>query len=57
MLRGAAEYSMRVWIDPVKLAARSASPRQVLAAINNSNFAFGGARQVSRTSMSLLLDA
>lgn len=35
---GAAEYAMRVWIDPIKLAARQMTPAEVLAAIDNSNF-------------------
>ena len=35
---GAQEYSMRVWIDPVKLAARGVTASDVLTAINNSNF-------------------
>jgi multidrug efflux pump len=35
---GAAEYSMRVWVDPIKLAARGVTAAEVLAAINNSNF-------------------
>ncbi|WFP77883.1 efflux RND transporter permease subunit [Mesorhizobium sp. WSM4906] len=35
---GAEEYSMRVWIDPIRLAARSATAADVLTAINNSNF-------------------
>ncbi|CAM5572911.1 multidrug efflux pump [Aquamicrobium terrae] len=35
---GAANYSMRVWIDPVKLAARGLTASDVLAAINGSNF-------------------
>jgi len=35
---GAEEYSMRVWIDPVKLAARGVTAAEVLAAINDSNF-------------------
>lgn len=35
---GAAEYSMRVWIDPIKLAARGVTAADVLTAINNSNF-------------------
>jgi multidrug efflux pump len=35
---GAAQYSMRVWIDPVKLAARGVTASEVLVAINNSNF-------------------
>ncbi len=35
---GAANYSMRVWIDPVRLAARGLTAAEVLAAINASNF-------------------
>ncbi len=35
---GAAKYSMRVWIDPVKLAARGMTAAEVLQAINRSNF-------------------
>ncbi|GLS33449.1 multidrug efflux pump [Mesorhizobium albiziae] len=35
---GAAEYSMRVWVDPVKLAARGVTAAEVLTAINESNF-------------------
>ncbi|WP_421916011.1 efflux RND transporter permease subunit [Mesorhizobium sp.] len=35
---GAQEYSMRVWIDPIKLAARGVTASEVLVAINNSNF-------------------
>lgn len=35
---GAADYSMRVWIDPVKLAARGVTASEVLTAITNSNF-------------------
>jgi multidrug efflux pump len=35
---GAADYSMRVWIDPVKLASRGITASEVLTAINNSNF-------------------
>ncbi|MHA6643861.1 efflux RND transporter permease subunit [Mesorhizobium sp. A623] len=35
---GAADYSMRVWIDPIKLAARGMTATDVLTAINNSNF-------------------
>jgi multidrug efflux pump len=35
---GAANYSMRVWIDPVRLAARGLAASDVLAAINSSNF-------------------
>ncbi|WP_026060078.1 efflux RND transporter permease subunit [Pseudaminobacter salicylatoxidans] len=35
---GAANFSMRVWIDPVKLAARGLTAAEVLGAINSSNF-------------------
>ncbi len=35
---GAAEYSMRVWLDPLKLAARNVTASEVLAAIQASNF-------------------
>ena len=35
---GAQDYSMRVWIDPIKLAARGVTASEVLVAINNSNF-------------------
>ncbi len=35
---GAANYSMRVWIDPIRLAARGMTAAEVLAAINASNF-------------------
>ncbi|MBE1707125.1 MULTISPECIES: efflux RND transporter permease subunit [Mesorhizobium] len=35
---GAQEYSMRVWIDPIRLAARGVTAAEVLTAINNSNF-------------------
>jgi multidrug efflux pump len=35
---GAANYSMRVWIDPVRLAARGLTATDVLTAINSSNF-------------------
>jgi multidrug efflux pump len=35
---GAAEYSMRVWVDPIKLAARGVTAAEVLTAINESNF-------------------
>jgi multidrug efflux pump len=35
---GAAEYSMRVWVDPIKLAARGVTAVEVLTAINDSNF-------------------
>jgi multidrug efflux pump len=35
---GAAEYSMRVWIDPAKLAARGLTASEVLSAINSANF-------------------
>ncbi len=35
---GAANYSMRVWIDPVKLASRDVTAAEVLSAIQASNF-------------------
>ncbi|MFC5384742.1 efflux RND transporter permease subunit [Aquamicrobium segne] len=35
---GAANYSMRVWIDPVRLAARGLVASDVLNAISSSNF-------------------
>lgn len=35
---GAADYAMRVWIDPVKLAGRGVTAAEVLGAINASNF-------------------
>src|SRR5690606_16441273 len=35
---GAAEYSMRIWIDPVKLAARGLTAAEVLSGLNASNF-------------------
>ncbi|MEZ5780751.1 MAG: efflux RND transporter permease subunit [Rhizobiaceae bacterium] len=35
---GAADYSMRVWIDPIKLASRKMTAAEVLGAINSSNF-------------------
>ncbi|WP_274426362.1 efflux RND transporter permease subunit [Chelativorans sp. YIM 93263] len=35
---GAADYSMRVWVDPVRLAGRGMTASEVLNAINASNF-------------------
>ncbi len=35
---GAADYSMRIWIDPIRLAARGITASELLAAINSSNF-------------------
>ena len=35
---GAANYAMRVWIDPVRLASRGMTAAEVLGAINSSNF-------------------
>jgi multidrug efflux pump len=35
---GAANYSMRIWIDPVKLAARGLTAAEVLTGINSANF-------------------
>ena len=37
-IMGASEYSMRVWVDPVKLASRGVTAAELLAAINASNF-------------------
>jgi multidrug efflux pump len=37
-IMGAANYSMRVWIDPVRLASRGMTAAEVLGAINSSNF-------------------
>ncbi|MDN2568343.1 efflux RND transporter permease subunit [Aquibium sp. A9E412] len=35
---GAANYAMRVWIDPVRLAGQGLTAAEVLAAINSANF-------------------
>jgi multidrug efflux pump len=35
---GGQTYSMRIWIDPIRLAARGITASDVLTAINNSNF-------------------
>ena len=35
---GAANYAMRVWVDPVRLAAHGLTAQEVMAAINDSNF-------------------
>jgi multidrug efflux pump len=35
---GAANYSMRVWVDPIKLAARGMTAAEVMNAVNASNF-------------------
>src|SRR5690606_32071202 len=35
---GAAKFSMRVWIDPVRLAAHGVTAAEVVSAINASNF-------------------
>ncbi|TPE52231.1 efflux RND transporter permease subunit [Amaricoccus solimangrovi] len=35
---GAANYSMRIWLDPLALAARGVTAGEVLQAISNSNF-------------------
>jgi multidrug efflux pump len=35
---GAANYSMRIWVDPVRLAARGLTATELLNAINSSNF-------------------
>jgi multidrug efflux pump len=35
---GASEYAMRVWLDPLQLAARGVTASDILAAIRSSNF-------------------
>lgn len=35
---GAANYSMRIWIDPIKLAARGITASEVLASLKSANF-------------------
>jgi multidrug efflux pump len=35
---GAADYAMRVWLDPLKMAARNVTASEVLTAIQASNF-------------------
>ncbi|HHX90880.1 MAG TPA: MMPL family transporter, partial [Paracoccus sp.] len=35
---GAADYSMRVWLDPVRLAGQGLTAAEVMQAINNANF-------------------
>jgi multidrug efflux pump len=35
---GGQEYSMRVWVDPIRMAARNVTASEVLAAIKASNF-------------------
>lgn len=35
---GAAEYAMRVWLDPLKMSARGVTASEVLGAIRSSNF-------------------
>ena len=35
---GAAKYAMRIWIDPMKLAARNVTATEVLSAIKAANF-------------------
>ena len=37
-IMGASEYSMRVWVDPVKLASRGIMASELMTAINASNF-------------------
>ncbi|MFX6330599.1 efflux RND transporter permease subunit, partial [Acinetobacter baumannii] len=44
MIRGAGDYSMRVWLDPEKIAERGLSASDVVTAIRNENVeAAGGA--------------
>ncbi|KPQ05654.1 MAG: multidrug efflux pump [Rhodobacteraceae bacterium HLUCCA12] len=35
---GAANYSMRVWLDPIRLAGQGLTASEVMEAINNANF-------------------
>ncbi|RLP23180.1 efflux RND transporter permease subunit [Mesorhizobium sp. YM1C-6-2] len=35
---GAANYSMRIWIDPIRLAARGITASEVLASLKSANF-------------------
>lgn len=49
-IRGAANYSMRVWIDPVRLASRGVTATEVLDAINASNFMSAPGRTKNSTS-------
>ncbi|MHB2266579.1 efflux RND transporter permease subunit [Aliihoeflea sp. PC F10.4] len=37
-IMGAANYAMRVWIDPIRLASRGVTASEVVQAINASNF-------------------
>ena len=37
-IMGAAEYAMRIWLDPLQLSARGVTASEVLAAIRASNF-------------------
>ncbi len=37
-IMGAANYAMRIWIDPLQLSARGVTASEVLAAIRTSNF-------------------
>lgn len=34
---GAGEYSMRIWLDPLKMSARGLNPQEVIAAIQTQN--------------------
>ncbi|HEX9858828.1 MAG TPA: efflux RND transporter permease subunit, partial [Paracoccaceae bacterium] len=35
---GAANYAMRIWIDPIRLAGRGLTAAEVMAAVNSANF-------------------
>lgn len=37
-IMGAAQYAMRVWLDPLQMAARGVTASDILAAIRSSNF-------------------
>ena len=55
---GAANYAMRVWIDPVRLASRGVTASEVLNAINASNFLSApGSTQNEDVSYSITLES
>ncbi|MDR5653222.1 efflux RND transporter permease subunit [Ruixingdingia sedimenti] len=37
-IMGGANYAMRIWIDPIKLAGRGITASEVMAAVNSANF-------------------
>ena len=55
---GAANYAMRVWIDPVRLASRGVTAPEVLQAINASNFlAAPGRTKNERVAYSITMES